>query len=242
MSVRRSRASLWSVTRICCRMISAEVIGRRARPGETGPDVWLNVRPIMGCVPDDIRLALSPNAFLIMLPMTLPPGPPLGTELAIGDDTSPPSATPPRAPEPPYERQDMKKISYAVSRSSTGPRASTRPKGAVEVSRSEVEVADVRPRCRGAPGGGARALVASHLLPARPSHRERVRARARARCGVRGDARGLGEDRARIARAETAGVSRMTPHYFCAAITEEPRTAFLQCFAKKQFEIMIMNL
>jgi hypothetical protein len=133
MSVRRSRASLWSVTRICCRMISAEVIGRRARPGETGPDVWLNVRTIMGCVPDDIRLALSPNAFLILLPMTLPPAPPLGTEPATGDGTSP-SATPPRAPEPPgagppYERQDMKKISYAVSRSSTGPRASTRPKG-----------------------------------------------------------------------------------------------------------------
>jgi hypothetical protein len=123
MSVRRSRASLCSVTRICCRMISAEVIGRRARPGETGPDVWLSVRPIIGCVPDDIRLALSPNAFLILLPtMTLDPEP------ATGDDTSP-SAMPPRAPAPPDERQDMKKISYAVSRSSTGPSASTRPNG-----------------------------------------------------------------------------------------------------------------
>jgi hypothetical protein len=110
MSVLRSRASLCSVTRICCRIISADVIGRRARPGEAGPDVWLRVRIIVGAD----RLGLRPRAFFTLLLMT--PLPPLAP--ATGEDTSishePPP--PPRAPgldagAPPDERQDMKKIS-----------------------------------------------------------------------------------------------------------------------------------
>jgi len=129
MRVRRRRASLWSVTRICCRMISADVIGRRTRPGDAGPDVWLSVRAIIGCAPDDSRLALSPSAFLTRLPMTPPPVPLLAPAPATGDDTSPSAALPLMDTAGPDERQDMKKISYAVSRSSTGPSASTRPKG-----------------------------------------------------------------------------------------------------------------
>lgn len=113
-------------------MISADVIGRRTRPGDAGPDVWLSVRAIIGCVPDDSRLGLSPSAFLTRLPMTLPPPVPpfLAPAPATGDDTSPSAALPPLMDAAgPDERQDMKKISYAVSRSSTGPSASTRPKG-----------------------------------------------------------------------------------------------------------------
>ena len=97
MRVRRRRASLGSVTRICCRMISSDVIGRRTRPGDAGPDVWLSVRAIIGCAPDDSRLGLSPSAFLTRLPMTLPPVPLLAlAPAATGDDTSPSAA---RAPD-----------------------------------------------------------------------------------------------------------------------------------------------
>jgi hypothetical protein len=107
-------------------MISADVIGRRARPGEDGPDDWLRVRIIVGAD----RLGLSPRAFLTLLLMT--PLPPL--DPATGEDTSISDEPPPRAlgldaAAPPDERQDMKKISYAVSRSSTRPRASMPPKG-----------------------------------------------------------------------------------------------------------------
>lgn len=126
MSVRRSRASLCSVTRICCRMISADVIGRRARPGEAGPEVWLSVRTIVGVD----RLIFRPRAFLIRLHMRPPPPLAPATGDDTGDDTSPSNV--PRVHDAvvlPDERQDMKKISYAVSRSSTGPSATTLPKG-----------------------------------------------------------------------------------------------------------------
>lgn len=106
-------------------MISADVIGRRTRPGDAGPDVWLSVRVIIG----DSRLGLSPRAFLTRLPMTPPPVPHLAPAPATGDDTSPSAAPPLLGAAGPDERQDMKKISYAVSRSSTGPSASTRPNG-----------------------------------------------------------------------------------------------------------------
>jgi hypothetical protein len=187
MSVRRRRASLWSVTRICCRMISADVIGRRERPGDPGADVWLSVRAIMGCAPDDSRLGLRPSAFLSRPPMTPPPAaPPLAPAPAMGDDTSP-SAAPPPLPllgAAPEERHDMKKISYAASRSSTGPSASTLPKGqsrsaaakssSVMSDRVAVELAEAERERWWRP----------IILPARPSHRERHPGRARVRWGV----------------------------------------------------------
>ena len=171
-------------------MISAEVIGRRTRPGDAGPDVWLSVRakPIIGCAPDESRLGLSPSAFLTRLPMTLPPVPFLAPAPApaTGDDTSP-SATPPllAGAAGPDERQDMKKISYAVSRSSTGPSASTRPKGqsrptaakssSVMSDRVAVELAEAE-RERWWPPISSRPRV-----PARPSHPERQPGLARDR-------------------------------------------------------------
>ena len=126
MRVRRRRASLWSVTRICCRMISADVIGRRTRPGDAGPDVWLSVRAIIGCASDDGRRGLSPSAFLTRLPMTPPPVPLLEPAPATGDDTSPSAATPLLNTAGPDERQDMKKISYAWPPASLGTAARAR--------------------------------------------------------------------------------------------------------------------
>ena len=115
----------------------------------------------------------------------------------MGDDTSTSAAAPPPLPllgAAPEERHDMKKISYAVSRSSTGPSASTLPKGlsrsaaakssSVMSDRVAVELAEAERERWWRP----------IILPARQSHRERQPGGAHARWGVwEGDPRGLRE-------------------------------------------------
>lgn len=106
MSVLRRRASVCSGTRICCRMISAEVIGRlgfpgdpgawsltaRIRPGDPGADDgFMLLRKMVGC---DDRRALSPSAFFSLLLTTFIPVPPLGPAPIVGDPPSPPPSPP----------------------------------------------------------------------------------------------------------------------------------------------------
>ncbi|RWV97713.1 hypothetical protein GW17_00039475, partial [Ensete ventricosum] len=79
-----NRWSLCSVTRICSRMISAEVIGLFSFPGELSP----RVIPVL--IGDD-RLAFSPSAFLIRLFGTDIPGP------HFGDPSPPQPLTPSKA-------------------------------------------------------------------------------------------------------------------------------------------------
>lgn len=106
MSVLRRRASLCSGTRICCRMISAEVIGRRdfpgdpgawslterIRPGDPGADDEFMLLRTVGC---DDRRALSPRALFTLLLTTFIPVPPLGPAPIVGDPPSPPPPSPP---------------------------------------------------------------------------------------------------------------------------------------------------
>ena len=107
MSVLRRRASPGSVTRICCRMISAEVMGRlalgdpagarTARPGEPGAEEAFKLplrRAVEGCV---ALRALSPSARLTRLLTTFIPVPPLGPAPILGE-ASPPSAPSHAAP------------------------------------------------------------------------------------------------------------------------------------------------
>lgn len=209
-------------------MISADVIGRRPRPGDAGPDVWLSVRTIIGCATiaaddDDSRLALSPSAFLTRLPP-----PPLGP--ATGDDTS---AAP--AVFPPEEAAGHEEdLVGGLAELDGAERVDASERAADVGGGGEVELGGVgRGRRGGGHREGARTLVAPISPPFRAAVATTERARAQRATSRRQETRG-DHDRSGPKRG-----AQMELNYFGAGLAAQPLNSS-SCFIRLAYAPLVV--